>query len=267
MKPLAAIAVLLLVSSVPGWANGGEDFPFHVGEKLTYQIFWGPFVAGRAVLSVDGIEQVDGRDCYHLIAQARTTGLADFMFHVDSKTESWLDVAELFTRRYRESRTEGRHKRSTETRYDYVGKLAATTNFISGRTRSTPLDGPMQDVVSLLYYVRTTPLAVDIESSFPLHVYGTNYTVNVRPDLRKTLWLRPLGDVSALRIEPHPTLSIVAANKGRMWFWVSDDHHRFPVLLTSDMKIGSAKFVLYQVETANPVDAKGLRAEARAGVH
>src|ERR1043166_3695984 len=117
MKPLAAIAVLLLVSSVPGWANGGEDFPFHVGEKLTYQIFWGPFVAGRAVLSVDGIEQVDGRDCYHLIAQARTTGLADFMFHVDSKTESWLDVAELFTRRYRERSEERRVGKECRSRW------------------------------------------------------------------------------------------------------------------------------------------------------
>ena len=267
MKPLVVIVALSWVVPGLGWANGGENFPFHVGEKLTYQIYWGPFVAGRAVLSVDGIEQVEGHDCYHLIALASTTGLADFMFHVDSKTESWLDVAELFTRRYRENRHEGKRTRSNETRYDYPGKLASTTNFISGRVKTARLDGPVQDVVSSLYYVRTQPLALDLENNFPLIVGASNYTVNVRPDLRRTLWLRPLGDVPSLRIEPHPTLSIVAANKGRMWFWISDDQHRFPVLLTSDMKIGSARFVLYQVEIANPVDAKGLRAQAAKRDH
>ena len=267
MNSLAVVVALLWTATGPGWANGGENFPFHVGEKLTYQIYWGPFVAGRAVLSVDGIEQVDGHDCYHLIALASTTGLADFMFHVDSKTESWLDVAELFTRRYRENRNEGKHTRSNETRFDYIGKLASSTNFISGRTKTARLDGPAQDVVSSLYYVRTQPLAIDLENNFPLIVGASNYTVNVRPDLRKTLWLGPLGDVPALRMEPHPTLTIVAANKGRMWFWISDDEHRFPVLLTSDMKIGRARFVLSHVEIANPVAAKGLRVQAAGRDH
>src|SRR5258706_38427 len=92
-----------LTTATMGLADGNSNVPFHVGERLSYQIFWGPFVAGRATLVVDGIESVDGNDCYHLIAEAHTSGLADFLFHVQSKTESWLDVDELCTRRYREA--------------------------------------------------------------------------------------------------------------------------------------------------------------------
>ena len=248
MKLLTATAVLLLVFPGAGLANGGEDFPFHVGEKLTYQIFWGPFVAGRATLEVDGIEQVDGHDCYHLIAQLRTAGLADLMFHVESKNESWLDTVELFSRRYRDDRTEGKHVRSTDTRYDYEAKVATTTNFINGKVKSAPLDGPVRDVIATLYYVRTRPLELNVDSYFPVNISGSNYTVNIRPDLRKTMYFRPLGDVPALRVEPKPTLTIVAANKGRMWFWVSDDRRKLPLLLTSDLKLGSAKLVLFKVE-------------------
>ena len=262
MKPLAFIVALLWTVTGSGWANGGENFPFHVGEKLTYQIFWGPFVAGRATLEVDGIEQVDGHDCYHLIAKATTVGLADFLFHVDSKTESWLDTAQLCTRRYRENRTEGKHVRANETQYDYDGKLASTTNLVNGKVKTLPLNGPVQDVISSVYYVRTRPLTLNLEESFPLNVGDTNYTVNVHPDLRKSMFFRPTGDIQALRIEPKPTLTIVAANKGRLWFWISDDQRRLPLLVASDMKIGSAKLVLFKIEPATSSGTKQLRDDA-----
>jgi hypothetical protein len=64
-----------------------------------------------------------------------------------------------------------------------------------------------------------------------------------------------LGDVQALRIEPNPTLSVVSANKGRMWFWISDDARHLPLLVTSDLKFGSARLVLYSVTTGKAPSA------------
>lgn len=254
--------ILGLIVTTAGWA-GGEELPFRVGEKLTYQIFWGPFVAGRASLEVVGIEPVDGYDCYHLVAEARTSGLADLLYHVETKNESWLDVKELCTRLYREQRIEGKHHRAGETRYDYAAGRASTTNYINGKVTSLPLTGPVQDMISSLYYVRTIPLALDVDQNFLVNVGGsTNYNVNIRPDLRKTLYFRPTGDVSALRLEPKPTLTVVSANKGRMWFWISDDARRLPLLVASDMRIGSAKLVLSSVRPGPPAAETSLRAQA-----
>jgi hypothetical protein len=252
MKKIVVIAGVLLAMAAPSWANGGENFPFHVGERLTYLVFWGPFIAGRASLEVRGIEPVDGHDCYHLIAHARTSGLAELLFHVDSTTESWLDVNQLFTRRYRENRVEGKKARNNETIYDYDHKQAVSTNLLNGKTSAMPLDQPVQDIVSALYYVRVLQLKPSVENNFLINAGSTNYSVQVRPDLRKILWIRPLGDVAALRIEPKPTLNIVAANKGRMWFWISDDNRKLPLLVSSDMKIGSAKLVLFKAESDAP---------------
>ncbi len=156
---------------------------------------------------------------------------------------------QLFTRRYRENRVEGKKARNNETMYDYDHKQAVTTNLLNCRTSTIPLDQPVQDLVSALYYVRVQPLKPTVESGFVVNAASTNYSVNVCPDLRKTLWIRPLGDVEALRIEPKPTLNIVAANKGRMWFWISDDKHKLPLLVSSDMRIGSAKLVLFKIES------------------
>ena len=229
-------------------SDAAKAVPFRVGEKLTYQIFWGPFVAGRATLEVVGIEQIDSNACYHLVAEAKTTGLADMLYHVETKNESWFDVDELLTRQYREKRTEGKHVRAGETRFDYTTGQAATTNYLTGKVKSIPIDAAVQDMISSLYFVRTTPLVLNVNERFTISVGDTNYTVNVRPDLRKTMYFRPTGDVPALRIEPNPTLNVVAANKGRMWFWVSDDARRLPLLVSSDMKIGSAKLVLFRIE-------------------
>jgi hypothetical protein len=263
VKKLAAILGLVFALSGAAFARIGPPVPFRVGEKLTYQIFWGPFVVGRATLEVAGVEKVDNYDCYHLIAKAKTSGLAEWLFPVDSTVESWLDCRELFTRQYRENRSEGKHRANNETHYDYEHKETVTTNHIRGREKRAPLEQPVQDVVSSLYFVRAQKLMLDAEQTFTVNAANTNYVVTIRPDERKQLWLRAVGDVPALRIEPNPTLKIVAANNGRMWFWITDDERRLPLLVNSVLKFGNAKLVLFNIsdgksssgKTNNPVDA------------
>lgn len=261
MKQTFSILAAGLVT-LTAWANGGEDFPFHVGEKLTYQIQWGPLTAGQATLEVAGIETIDGHDCYHLVATAKTGGLAALLFRIETKTESWFDVKELCTRRFRQDRLEGKRRRTDEARYDYIAGKLITTNLIKQTSTVTNLPGPAQDVISSLYYVRTQALAIDVESKFLVNMGGPRYDVTVRPDARKQMYFRPVGNVQALRIEPNPTLAIVAANKGRMWFWVSDDARKLPLLVASEMKIGNAKFILSEVTSANPTLDRMLRKPA-----
>jgi hypothetical protein len=226
--------------------------PFEVGEKLTYQIYWGPFVVGRATLEVAGIEQVDGHDCYHLIAEARTSGLANSMYPVKTRTESWMDVEGLFTRKFKQDRSEGSHRRQDQTQYHYQQGKAVTTNFLTGKQRPHAINGHVQDVISSVYYMRAQPLSLKTEYTFTVNASQDNFKVTVRPDQRKQMNLRPVGTVNALRMEPDPTLKIVASNNGRMWFWVSDDERRLPLLVTSTMKIGSAKLVLFSIEQRKP---------------
>lgn len=263
VKKTTTIFGLVLALSGAAFARTGPAMPFRVGEKLTYQMFWGPFVVGRATLEVAGVEKVDDYNCYHLIAKAKTSGLAEWLFPVNSTAESWLDCDGLFTRQYRQNRSEGKHHANDETHYDYEHKETVTTNHIKGRERRSPLNQPVQDVVSSLYFVRAQKLMLDAEQSFTVNAANTNYVVTIRPDQRKEVWVRPVGNIQALRIEPSPTLKIVSSNKGRMWLWVSDDERRLPLLLNSELKIGNAKLVLFNIvsgksssdATNKPVDS------------
>ena len=262
MKKLTVILGLLLALSAAAFANGGETVPFHVGEKLTYQIFWGPFVVGRATLEVADIDKIDSHDCYHLVAKAKTSGLAEWLFPVDCTAESWLDCDGLFTRQYRQNRREGKRLTNDETHYDYEHKEAVTTNLVKNREKRSVLQQPVQDVVSALYFVRTQKLMLDTEQTFTVNASDTNYSVRIHPDQRKKIWVRPVGDMQALCIEPKPTLGIVTANKGRLWFWVSDDERRLPLLVNTELKIGNAKLVLFDISAGTSISDRGTKTTA-----
>jgi hypothetical protein len=48
-----------------------------------------------------------------------------------------------------------------------------------------------------------------------------------------------------------------------MWFWVSDDARHLPLLVSSDMKIGSARLVLAKVEYPKPTVAEIAKMKAQ----
>ncbi len=233
-------------------ANTTNSLPFHVGEKLTYSIYWGPFMVGRATLEVKEPESVDGHECYRLVAEARTSGLAESLYSVRSKAESWLDTDELISRRYRQDRVEGSHKRLDDTVFDYTKQMAVTTNLLSGQIKKAPLQGAVHDVISAIYRIRTEPLRLDQEQTVLVNAKQENFNVTFRPDERKDIVVKPLGKVSALRIEPNPTIKFVSANGGRMWVWFSEDDRHLPIMLVSQMKIGNARLVLTDYQNGGP---------------
>src|SRR3954451_17568782 len=66
--------------------------PFHVGERLTYQVKYGRIPVGHATMTVVGVEDVRGRPSYH-VAFAIDGGLPGLQVH--DRYESWLDTATL----------------------------------------------------------------------------------------------------------------------------------------------------------------------------
>jgi hypothetical protein len=250
MKLIVAFSALLwfTAAALPVRGDNSSNLPFQVGEKLTYQIYWGPFVGGRAVIQVQGIETNSGHECYHLVLNITTSGLADMLYPVRSTFESWLDVNELCARRGVMNRSEGKRIHRTDTSYDYDNKTAITTNLLNGKVRTLTLAPATQDPISSFYYARCQSLSLSNSFSFPINTGTTNVTCTLMPDQRKQYSLPAVGKVPALRIEPEPTLTIVAKNGGRMWFWVSDDARKVPLFVVSTLKFGSLKLVLNKIE-------------------
>jgi hypothetical protein len=240
--------VALLGLGFSAQAEPAANRAFQVGETLKYNILWGPVVAGKASLQVIGIEPIDGHDCYHVRARARTAGLVRLLYPVSSTVDAWLDVDGLFTRRHEQNRAEGAHRTHETGTYDYSQSTITVTNHLTGKVKTSALTEPVREVISSVYFLRTQPLALNVPHQIALQESATNYVVTVKPDERRKIDVRPLGPVDALRIEPHPTLRIVDSLKGRVWVWLSDDARRLPLLVVCSMPIGSARLVLERAD-------------------
>ncbi len=156
----------------------------------------------------------------------------------------------MFSRRFHQNRQEGRRHKRAVTDFDYTRREAVTRNLLSGREKRSPLEQPVQDIISSLYFVRSQPLALHQATQFTVNASDKNWLVMFRPDKRQKFDFRPVGEVHALRIEPSPTLQFVAQNKGRLWFWITDDGRKLPLQVNSTMAIGTAKLVLHRVDQA-----------------
>ena len=66
---------------------------FREGEDLLFQIRWGVITGGYATLSVPSIDRIDGKSAYHILSEARSTGMVDTFYRVRDKNEAWLDTA------------------------------------------------------------------------------------------------------------------------------------------------------------------------------
>src|SRR4030095_9760618 len=82
-----------------------------VGERLTYDVKYGPLKVGRATMEVVGIEEVRGRRARH--TRVQVTG-GTLFFRVNDVLESWLDVETFSSLRFRQQLSEGSRARLSE---------------------------------------------------------------------------------------------------------------------------------------------------------
>ena len=83
--------------------------PFGPGEKVTYGVSWGIFGRrGEAVSEVVSLDTLRGQPSYHLSFSLRGKVVA---FSVNDQQESWLDVVDLYSHRFRQDLNQTSYKR------------------------------------------------------------------------------------------------------------------------------------------------------------
>ena len=107
-----ALAALTLVAGVlvaPGRAAAQSDTLPHskaliVGERLEYDVKFGPLKVGRASMEVVDVEEVRGRRAWH--TRFQVTG-GTLFFRVNDVLESWIDMETFSSLRFRQQLSEG----------------------------------------------------------------------------------------------------------------------------------------------------------------
>jgi Protein of unknown function (DUF3108) len=154
---------------------------------------------------------------------------------------------------------QGKRVRVTETTYDRAqGKMAWTVrdpNNPEGEPRRsvTEFSGQLQDILSVIYFIRTHRLQVGKSFEVFIGDGGRVYKVPVHvveKKKMKTQW----GRVSVLRVEPDlfgPD-KLIDDGKGQFSLWITDDERRLPVNVRIKSEYGTFDIKLKRVRNNPP---------------
>ena len=215
--------------------SGAAPVPFGVGERLIYDVKFGPVRAGTGSMEISGIEPMRGLPAYHV--RFRVTGGALF-YKVNDTYDSWMDVRNLNSLRFVQDLNEGRKER--DKRFDIYPERAAYVE--EGKPEKASVTQPLDDA-SFLYFVRTIPLVVGQTYEFNRYFRPDRNPVKIRV-LRRERVKVPAGEFPAVVIQPIIKTSGIFGENGHAEIWLSDDGARMMLQMKSQLKFGSLNLYL-----------------------
>jgi len=260
---LAALSLVAGVLVVPQSGQAQSDTLPHskalvVGERLEYDVKFGPIKVGRASMEVMDVEEVRGRRAWH--TRFQVTG-GTLFFHVNDVLESWIDVETFSSLRFRQQLSEGSLDRVYE--YEIYPERAVYVRKDKGGERPS-VSHPLDDG-SFLYFIRTVPIELGATYEFQRYFMPDRNPVRLEVLGRDTVEV-PAGRFDALVIRPVIKAKGIFSEDGRAQIWISNDGDHTLLQMTSHLKFGSLSLHLKSrrvLDTASKADSSH-RGESRA---
>jgi hypothetical protein len=245
VMPIAAIAfVLILAASVsadPGQKHptiGLRELPFVSGEKLTYTVSWSNLVqAGTAVMEMHEEQTPDGGTAYHITSTARSTGILDSFYKISDRIDSIVDAETLSSISFHLDQSHGSRKKKRDMTFNHKEGTVIVRS--DGKDATYPVPADTQDALSALYYLRSRhDLVIGKSITIDVHDDDRTWKVDVQVLGREKI-TSALGQTNTIKLRTYPKYEGVFQNKGEIYFWITDDARRIPVLMKSVISIGS----------------------------
>ncbi len=274
----AALGVLLLL----GGAARAAEAPllFREPEQLVYDVTWMGIKAGRATLEMQGVVGFSGQAAVHLVTTAQTTPFISKFYRVNDRSESYLGLDPLGALRFEKHLREGRYRHDSWTDFDQrrktatlryldfgpvprgISRLEEAERYGKYVVQEFPLAPGSLDEFSVLYYVRILKLQVGKTLYAKVFASKKNWDLEIRVLGRERLDT-VLGPRDTLVVEPLLKFEGIFQQKGRMTVWLTDDSERIPVMMKSEVKVGSFVSTLVR-RTVGPAMARSGSTEEPA---
>ena len=209
-------------------------------ERLEFVVRWGLVSVGDAELQVRKVVKVGERPSYNLVSTARSKPFFDTFYTVRDRNESWMDVSLLRSVGYSRNIREGGYRLQDWVTYDYEKlKFFASEKERNGeiKTKEGDIPGPVQDMLSCLYYTRTQPMEVGKEIIFDVNT-TKNWPLAVKVLEKETISV-PAGEFECFVVQPLMRDKGLFVQKGKaMKVWVTADERRIPVMMKAEIAVG-----------------------------
>jgi hypothetical protein len=245
----AAAAAVTMTNVAPQQARVDTllPVPFVVGERLVYDVKFGPLKVGTGSMEIMGVEQIRGRDTWH--AKFRVKG-GTFFYKVNDTYESWIDTAHVHSLRYKQDINEGRYDR--ERLYEFYPDRKVYTE--NDKPEQPMVADPLDDA-SFLYFIRTVPLEIGQTYEFERYFKPDRNPVRIKV-LRRERVSVPAGTFQAIVIQPMIHNAKLFSDNGKAEIWLAEDSTRMMVQMKSNLSFGSLNLYLKSARLGpEPVDS------------
>ena len=216
------------------------------GEKMVFEISYGPVNAGDGTLEVVGMVEHDGRACYHVESTANSNRFFSSIYKVRDKIVTYIDAADLGSAYFYKRLREGDYKKTLEIAFDREEGVARY-----GDGHVMPVPAGVQDELSAFYYVRNLDLEVGRDLVLPAHTSRRNYDMRVMVHGRETVSV-PAGRFDCFVVEPVLEGEGLFKHEGRITLYISADERRVPVLMKTKVPVGTIDVALKEYRAGQP---------------
>jgi len=231
------LTVSLLFLSAAGLA---DPLPFAPGEMLHYEVRWQKVPVARVSFEVKPHNRIQGEPAYHFIFRAKTYPALDVLYPVDGYIAAYTDLNLTCSLKLEKDMQEGWKRRAFRTDYDWE---RGTANYSKRQKirRRVPLEDGTLDMLSILYFARSLPLAEGLEATRPVSSGKKTYQIKARVVRKETI---VVGGRTwpAFLIEPDVSKAggVFKRSKApRLFLWISADEARIPLKLVSKVWVGA----------------------------
>jgi hypothetical protein len=223
---------------------GLEKNNFVPGEKLVFQVYYGPLNAGMVdtYLSLDTFKN---RQVYYAEAIARSTGLADKLYRIRDMYGGYFDPETLLPLKSIRDISEGNYKKHNIVEYNHDSLKA-----YSSESGEHDIPANIRDMVAVFYYVRTIEFdTMKYDDIIKINTFFDDelFPFDMRFRGRETIKTRG-GTFNCIKLVPFVEPGRIFRKEDDMTIWFSDDVNRVPIRGKFDLIVGSIKCDLIQWE-------------------
>jgi hypothetical protein len=220
-----------------GSALEPKEYPFAVGERLSYDISWGSFPSvGKASLEVRQQGMFNGNRVIEFFGEASSIGAARTLINVNDRASSLVLMDSLTPVRTDLRLREGKRFKQTTATYDRSRNLMSLSN--GSQTNFPP---GAYDLLSLFYAIRAADLKIGMTRDFAFFDANNRLRRLTIKVVKQESIGGPLGARDAFQVDvlaPEPAKPPLAQA------WISNDVRRLPLYLVTRARFGELRFQL-----------------------
>jgi hypothetical protein len=228
---------------------------------LVYDISWSKALsAGTAIMEVKENRLPGGRKVLDLILTGKSHGMVDRLFRVNDRVQSVFDPENMHSLSFQIHESFGKKKRHKSLIFDRSqNTVVAASDRDLPQTISVPAQA--QDALASLYYLRTmTDFTIGKVFAIDVHDSGKNWSIQVHTLARERV-RTPAGDFNTIKVKTRPLHEGVFMNKGEVTIWLTDDNRKVPVMMKSQIKVGSFVFMLKGMKSGTVLTEQAMNSQ------